>query len=119
MEKAHREELDALKEKVTAEVTAEVRAEVQEAAEKQFRERLLNFSRFLRAAAAMRGVADVTSSDSRAFEGSLYQVYGGTEEAVNAMIKLIDGADEKALSVESELLDVTCMCDRQVLGCLR
>ena len=102
MDKAHKEEVDALNKKVT---------EAQESVEKQLRERLLIFSRFLRAAAAMRGMADQNSSDSRAFEGSLYQVYGGTDEAVNAMMKLIEGADEGVLSVESELLDVTCKCD--------
>lgn len=62
----------------------------------------------------MRGVS-VETSDSRAFEGALYQVYGGTDEAVNAMIKLIEGADEKVPSVESELLDVTCMCGRECM----
>lgn len=66
-------------------------------------------SRFLRAAAAMRGVADEQSIQARGFEGALYQVYGGTEQAVDAMVKLIDGTDDKVPSVESEILDITCM----------
>lgn len=65
-------------------------------------------SRFLRAAANKRGVADEHSVEARGFEGSLYQVYGGTEQAVEAMIKLIDGTDDKVPSVESEILDITC-----------
>ncbi|KAK2735293.1 hypothetical protein FQN57_001188 [Myotisia sp. PD_48] len=97
LQKAHKEEVDLLKSKIAA--------DAENNAETKYRERLLVLSRFLRCAAAMRGVADESSIEGRAFEGSLYQVYGGTEEAVNAMIKLIDGADEKVLSVESELLE--------------
>ena len=85
-------------------------AEAMESAEEEFRERLLVLSRFLRAAAAMRRTGDETSSDSRAFEGALLQVYGGTDEAVTAMLKLIHGADEKVPSVDVEPLDVTCRC---------
>lgn len=83
-------------------------AQTKESIEKQFKERLLVLSRFLRAAAAMRRDGDETSSDSRAFEGALFQVYGGTEEAVDAMLKLIDGPEEKVPSVDAEPLDVTC-----------
>ncbi|ODH13902.1 hypothetical protein ACO22_06805 [Paracoccidioides brasiliensis] len=98
LEKAHKGDLDALKAKVVAETLA--------SAEKEFRERLLVLSRFLRAAAAMRRSGDETSNDSRAFEGALFQVYGGTEEAVNAMLKLIDGAEDTVPSVDAEPLDV-------------
>lgn len=100
LEKAHKAELEALKEKIVS--------EARDSAEQSFNERLLTFSRFLRAAAAMRRSGDETSSDSRAFEGALFQVYGGTDEAVDAMIKLIDGADEKVPSVEGDLLEVAC-----------
>lgn len=82
--------------------------ESKESAEKRFKDRLLVLSRFLRAAAAMRGVADEHSIQARGFEGTLYQVYGGTEQAVDAMVKLIDGTDDKVPSVESEILDITC-----------
>ncbi|EFW22442.1 conserved hypothetical protein [Coccidioides posadasii str. Silveira] len=98
LDKAHKEELDSIKQDVVAETL--------QAAEKDFRERLLTLSKFLRAAAAMRRSGDETSSDSRAFEGSLFQVYGGTPEAVDAMNKLIQGADEKVPGVEGELLEV-------------
>ena len=102
LEKAHKEQLENVREKVMA--------EAMESAEEEFRERLLVLSRFLRAAAAMRRTGDETSSDSRAFEGALLQVYGGTDEAVTAMLKLIHGADEKVPSVDVEPLDVTCRC---------
>ncbi|OAX85027.1 hypothetical protein ACJ72_00587 [Emergomyces africanus] len=98
IEKTHKDELAALKEKVVAETL--------EASEKEFQARLLVLSQFLRAAAAMRRSGDETSSDSRAFEGALFQVYGGTEEAVSAMVKLINGADDIIPSVDAEPLDV-------------
>lgn len=100
LDKVHNEKLDTIKQNLVAETL--------QSAEKDFRERLLTLSKFLRAAAAMRRSGDDTSNDSRAFEGSLFQVYGGTDEAVEAMIKIIDGTDEKVLSVENEPLEVTC-----------
>ncbi|OJD25495.1 hypothetical protein ACJ73_03131 [Blastomyces percursus] len=98
IEKAHKNELNALKENVTAETL--------ESAEKTFEQRLLVLSQFLRAAAAMRRSGDETSNDSRAFEGALFQVYGGTEEAVSAMVKLINGTEDIVPSVDAEPLDV-------------
>jgi hypothetical protein len=56
----------------------------------------------------MRRSGDETSPESRAFEGVLYQVYGGSQDAVSSMLKLIDGVDEKVASVEGETLEVTC-----------
>lgn len=56
----------------------------------------------------MRRSGDETSADSHAFEGVLYQVYGGSQEAVSSMIKLVEGADEKIVSVEGAELDITC-----------
>ncbi|KAL2385479.1 hypothetical protein BDBG_06073 [Blastomyces gilchristii SLH14081] len=106
IEKAHKDELNALKEKVTAETL--------ESAEKTFEQRLLVLSQFLRAAAAMRRSGDETSSDSRAFEGALFQVYGGTEEAVSAMVKLINGAEDIVPSVDAEPLDVPYSRVKQV-----
>ncbi|EEP78386.1 conserved hypothetical protein [Uncinocarpus reesii 1704] len=98
LDKAHKEELESIKQSIVA--------ETMQAAEQDFKERLLVLSKFLRAAAAMRRSGDETSNDSRAFEGSLFQVYGGSEEAVDAMTKLINGADEKVPSVEGDLLEV-------------
>lgn len=100
LERAHQEELGALREKAVAEAT--------ESSKKELEGRLLSLSRFLCAAAAMRRSGDQTSYESRAFEGVLYQVYGGCREAVDSMLKLIDGADERVLSVEGENLDFTC-----------
>lgn len=99
-EKAHKAELDAAR--------AAANAEAAETREKEFRSRLLSLSKFLCAAAAMRRSGDETSSESRAFEGVLYQVYGGSNEAVESMVKLIGGVDENIASVEGEQLDVTC-----------
>lgn len=102
MEKAHKEELEAALQRKAAEAA--------ESAEKDFRSRLLVLTRFLCAAAAMRASGDSTSNESRAFEGALLQVYGGNEDAVSAMVKLIDGSDSQVPSTDGELLDVTCKC---------
>ncbi|KAI9924536.1 hypothetical protein ASPWEDRAFT_172497 [Aspergillus wentii DTO 134E9] len=99
LEKAHKEELNALREKSVAEAA--------EASKKEFEKRLLTLSKFLCAAAAMRRSGDETSNESRGFEGVLYQVYGGSLEAVGFMSKLIDGVDEKIVGVEGEALDIT------------
>lgn len=100
MEKAHKQELEDARLKAATEAT--------ESTKKDFKDQLLTLSCFLRAAAAMRRSGDETSSESRAFEGALLLVYGGTEEAVSAMLKLINGDEEKIPSVDTEPLDVTC-----------
>ena len=100
LEKAHRDELEALRGRAVA--------EAKESSKKEFENRLLSLSRFLCAAAAMRRSGDETSDESRAFEGVLYQVYGGCREAVTSMVKLIDGVDENVLTVEGDVLDFTC-----------
>lgn len=99
LEKAHKEELDAIKENAVSEAN--------ESSQTDLRQCLLRLSKFLCAAATMRRSGDETSSLTRAFEGVLYQVYGGSHEAVNSMLKLIDGVDEKVVSVEGETLDIT------------
>ncbi|EFE44142.1 conserved hypothetical protein [Trichophyton verrucosum HKI 0517] len=101
IEAQHKDEIESLKKNLET--------ESKESSEKRFKDRLLVLSRFLRAAAAMRGVADEHSIQARGFEGALYQVYGGTEQAVDAMVKLIDGTDDKVPSVESEILDITSL----------
>lgn len=100
LEKAHQEELNAIRE----EPVAKSAVGSQDGLKKQ----LLSLSKFLCAAAAMRRSGDETSADSHAFEGVLYQVYGGSQEAVSSMIKLVEGADEKIVSVEGAQLDLTC-----------
>lgn len=107
LEKTHKEELDAVREKAVA--------EAEKSSQDGLRKKLLSLSKFLCAAAAMRRSGDETSSDSHAFEGVLYQVYGGSQDAVNSMIKLVDGADEKIVSVEGNALEITCKPQYSVL----
>ena len=99
LEKAHQEELEAVRANAIADAT-ETNARV-------LREQLLCLSKFLCAAANLRRAGE-DSPESRAFEGVLFQVYGGSQEAVTAMIKLVDGADERVIGVEGETLELTC-----------
>jgi hypothetical protein len=82
-------------------------AELKESQEKTVREQLLTLSQFLRAAASFRRAGDGAAVDSQAFEGVLLQVYGGNDEAVEAMFKLISGSDEKVAGIDGQVLDVT------------
>jgi hypothetical protein len=107
LEIAHKEELDAVREKAVA--------ESKESQRKEFREQLLTVSQFLRAAASIRRAGDDAAVESRAFEGVLFQVYGGSSEAVDSMLKLIGGANEKVVAVEGDILDVTCEFTRSYL----
>ena len=73
------------------------------------RDSLLSLSRFLRAAAARRMLEDeFESEETKAFEGALLLLYGGDESAVDAMEKLINGAEEGVTSTEGAVLNVTC-----------
>lgn len=103
LEKAHRQELDSQREKAVAEATKVSQA--------RLGERLLALSKFLCTAAVMRRSGDESSNESRAFEGVLFQVYGGSQEAVASMLKLTDGVDEKVTSVDGVPLDFTCEGD--------
>ena len=73
------------------------------------KDNLLVLSKFLRAAAAKRQSGDETSPENRAFEGALLMVYGGEVDAVEAMESLIDGSEEKVLTVDQTPSDFTCM----------
>ncbi|KAJ6035181.1 hypothetical protein N7499_002399 [Penicillium canescens] len=97
--KAHKEELEAVRGNAIADAT--------ESSAKALRERLLTMSKFLCAAANLRREGDATTLESLAFEGVLFQVYGGSQDAVNAMVKLIDGAGEKVIGVEGDALEFT------------
>ncbi|KAL4952852.1 hypothetical protein BDW69DRAFT_195312 [Aspergillus filifer] len=101
LEKAHKQELEAAQEKAAAAVVPP------EPKKEDFTQQLLSVSKFLCTAAVRRLHGDETLVESRAFEGVLTQVYAGSLDAVAAMQKLIDGADEKIVSVEGETLDVT------------
>lgn len=100
LEKAHKEELDAVRGNAIADAT--------EASNQALRERLLTLSKFLCAAANIRRSGDSVSLESLSFEAVLFQVYGGSQEAVDSMIKLIDGSDERLLAVEGDALELTC-----------
>lgn len=100
LEKAHQEELEAVRGNVIADAT--------ETTAKALREQLLTLSRFLCAAAQSRHAGDSESLESTAFEGVLFKLYGGDQDAVTAMLKLIEGADENVLSVEGNALEMTC-----------
>lgn len=107
LEIAHKEELDAVREKAGA--------DYKESHQNEIRSQLLTLSQFLRAAASIRRAGDETAIESRAFEGVLFQVYGGSTDAVDAMLKLSSGADEKVVAVEGDVLDVTCESSRPLI----
>lgn len=100
LEKAHQEELEAVRGNVIADAT--------ESTAKALREQLLTLSRFLCAAAQLRHAGDAESVESLAFEGVLFKLYGGNQNAVTEMLKLINGAQENVVSVEGNALEMTC-----------
>ena len=100
LEASHKDELEKLKDTVTAEVKAD--------AAKEEKEKLLLLSKFLRAAASKRQDGDETAAENRAFEGALLLVYGGDENAVAAMERLIEGSEENVPTVEGPPSEYTC-----------
>jgi D-Tyr-tRNAtyr deacylase len=78
---------------------------------------LLLISQFLRLAAIRRGdeEADATLDENKALEGVLAKVYTGDEEAVQTMLKIIQGSEEKTVSVTSEGLSTSCKYDPSLL----
>lgn len=100
LETAHKEELESVKETVAAETATKAKDDAKET--------LLILSKFLRAAAAKRQAGDETSTENRAFEGVLLLIYGGETDAVEAMERLVSGADEKVQTVDGILSDFTC-----------
>ena len=104
LEKEHQAELEAELEAVRANAVADAT----ESTTRLLREQLLSVSKFLCAAANLRRAGDAATPESMAFEAVLYQVYGGSQDAVDSMLKLINGAEEKVLGIEGETLDLTC-----------
>lgn len=100
LETAHKEEIEAIKQKAAA--------EAKESQERKLKAQLLTLSQFLRTAASFRHESDEAPVESPAFEGVLFQIYGGTKDAVDSMIKLIDGSEDKVLGVEEHPLDISC-----------
>lgn len=105
---SEKESLIALHKEELGKVKATVRAEVEEEQKIAFTEKLLTLSRFLRTAAAKRSDEDHQSEDNGAFEGALLLVYGGDFSAVQAIEKLIDGAEENIPGVEGEETHFSC-----------
>lgn len=99
LEKTHQQELEAVRANAVADAT--------ETSTHLLNDKLLSVSKFLCAAANLRRAGD-ESTEGRAFEAVLYQVYGGGRDAVASMVKLIDGSDEKLQDIEGETLDKTC-----------
>lgn len=100
IEAGHRQEVEAARAEAVAEYKESEKATVQQ--------QLLTLSKFLRSAASLRRAGDATSAENQAFEGVLLQVYGGNQEAVESMLKLIHASDEKVTGVDGQILDVTC-----------
>jgi hypothetical protein len=88
-------------------VRANAVADTTEAASRALRQQLLTLTKFLCAAANSRRAGE-ESLESRALEGVLFQVYAGNQDAVSAMLKLINGADDKVPSVEGPDLEFSC-----------
>lgn len=101
LESSHKAELVKMRETIKAEAAID--------AQKNFKQRLLVLSRFLRAAAARRQREDDDSEETKAFEGALLLVYGGDPSAVAAAEKLIEGTEDNVPSTEGAILSVTCM----------
>ena len=100
LQSAHIKELEKIRETTRAEAAID--------AKKDVKHRLLTFSRFLRAAAAMRQHEDDSSEEGKAFEGALLLVYGGDANAVAAAEKVIDGTDDPVPATDGTILSVTC-----------
>ncbi|ORY17990.1 hypothetical protein BCR34DRAFT_660565 [Clohesyomyces aquaticus] len=99
LQKSHSSELEKLRDTLKAEAALE--------AKKEFKEKFLTLSRFLRAAAARRQLEDDDSDLTKAFEGALLLVYGGDAVAVSAAEKLIEGSEDSVPSTEGVPLSVT------------
>lgn len=104
LEKTHQEELEAVRANAIADAT--------ETTNRLLREQLLSVSKFLCAAANLRRDREVAgieaSIQDRAVEAVLFQVYAGNESAVTAMLKLIEGSQEKVPDIEEGVLELTC-----------
>ncbi|CAG7937156.1 unnamed protein product [Penicillium olsonii] len=96
--KDHEEELEAVRANAIADAT--------EASRKALRTQLHTMTKFLCGAAMLRRDG-VVNTETQAFEGVLFQVYGGSHDSVNNMLKVINGADEKITAVEGDVLDFT------------
>lgn len=102
--------------KASKELEAAIAATKSQAAADALKEQhdsLLLISQFLRLAAIRRGdeEADATLDENKALEGVLAKVYTGDEEAVQTMLKIIQGSKENTVSVSNDALSTSCKSD--------
>ncbi|KAF4967522.1 hypothetical protein FSARC_4907 [Fusarium sarcochroum] len=91
-------------EKAKADAVAEAKAEFT----KSLHDNLLVLSQFLRLAAYRREEAqDPESDESQAIEGVLLAIYSGDENAVQSMLKLVNGSEDQIFSVPGEQLQTS------------
>ncbi|KAL6363838.1 hypothetical protein LRP88_03263 [Fusarium phalaenopsidis] len=87
---------------------ADAVAEAKEEASKSLNDNLLVLSQFLRLAAYRREEAqDPESDESQAIEGVLLAIYSGDQNAVQSMLKLVNGTEDQIFSVPGEQLQTT------------
>ncbi len=104
-EKSLAEKFEAAK----AALTTELEEKAAVIADKKLRQSLLVVSQFLRLAAARRAEdVDASADENLALEGVLLSVYTGDENAVAAMLKLVNGVEEPTQSTAGEDLQTTC-----------
>lgn len=95
--------------KEKADAVQEITEKAEADAKRTLHDSFLIVSQFLRLAAARRAEeADPMLDENLALEGVLLAVYGGDESAVSAMLKLVDGTDDKTVNTSGEQLETTC-----------
>lgn len=96
-------------EKEKAAALADIKQKAEAEAEQTLRGNLLVLSQFLRLAAARRGdeEADSTADENMALEGVLLHVYSGDNNAVETMLKLVQGAEDHTTSTSGDVLQTT------------
>ena len=96
-------------EKEKALAVAEAKAKAEAEADTSLRTNFLHLSQFLRLAAARRAEdVDSTADENLALEGVLLHIYSGDDNAVETMLKLVQGVEEQTTSTGGELLQTTC-----------
>ncbi|KAH8769025.1 hypothetical protein F5883DRAFT_553343 [Diaporthe sp. PMI_573] len=91
-----------------ADAVAEVKKQAEVDAKKSLHDGLLVLSQFLRLAAHRRAEApESTEDEDQALEGILLGVYGGDEAAVDVMLRLCEGTEDKTAGVGGETLQTT------------
>jgi len=96
-----------LTEKLTENFEKE-KAEAAQRADAEQKEKFMVLSQFLRLVADRRSEgADPTIDQNAALESLLATFFGGDQEAVSAMQKLVDGVDEAVVSTSGDVLEAT------------